>query len=100
MYKLSKLAEEDIYQIARYTIQQFGVTQAKKYHNDLKQTFELLAKAPWIGRECNWVCNGMRRFEFKIHSIYYLPKNDTLFITRLIHHSIDVDFVDFVDFPK
>lgn len=95
MYKLSKLAEEDIYQIARYTIQQFGVTQAKKYHNDLKQTFELLAKAPWIGRECNWVCNGMRRFEFKIHSIYYLPKNDTLFITRLIHHSIDVDFVDF-----
>ncbi len=65
MYKLSKLAEEDIYQIARYTIQQFGVTQAKKYHNDLKQTFELLAKAPLIGRECNWVCNGMRRFEFK-----------------------------------
>ena len=49
MYKLSQLAEEDIYQIARYTIQQFGVTQAKKYHNDLKQTFELLAKAPWIG---------------------------------------------------
>ncbi|AWF40584.1 type II toxin-antitoxin system RelE/ParE family toxin [Proteus mirabilis] len=95
MYKLSKLAEEDIYQIARYTIQQFGVTQAKKYHNDLKQTFELLAKAPWIGRECNWVCNGMRRFEFEKHSIYYLPKNDTLFITRLIHHSIDVDFVDF-----
>ncbi|EMH0134199.1 TPA: type II toxin-antitoxin system RelE/ParE family toxin [Proteus mirabilis] len=95
MYKLSQLAEEDIYQIARYTIQQVGVTQAKKYHNDLKQTFELLAKAPWIGRECNWVCNGMRRFEFKIHSIYYLPKNDTLFITRLIHHSIDVDFVDF-----
>ncbi|RLZ54516.1 type II toxin-antitoxin system RelE/ParE family toxin [Proteus mirabilis] len=95
MYKLSKLAEEDIYQIARYTIQQFGVTQAKKYHNDLKQTFELLAKAPWIGRECNWVCNGMRRFEFKKHPIYYLPKNDTLFITRLIHHSIDVDFVDF-----
>ena len=95
MYKLSKLAEEDIYQIARYTIQQFGVTQAKKYHNDLKQTFELLAKAPWIGRECTWVCNGMIRFEIKKHSIYYLPKNDTLFITRLIHHSIDVDFVDF-----
>ncbi|QHP75707.1 type II toxin-antitoxin system RelE/ParE family toxin [Proteus vulgaris] len=88
MYKLSKLAEEDIYQIARYTIQQFGVTQAKKYHNELKQAFEL-------GRECNWVCDGMRRFEFKKHSIYYLPKNDTLFIARLIHHSMDVDFLDF-----
>lgn len=95
MYKLSKLAEEDIYQIARYTIQQFGVTQAKKYHNELKQTFELLARAPWIGRECNWVCDGMRRFEFKKHSIYYLSKNDTLFIARLIHHSMDVDFLDF-----
>lgn len=95
MYKLSKLAEEDIYQIARYTIQQFGVTQAKKYHNELQQTFELLARASWIGRECNWVCDGMRRLEFKKHSIYYLPKNDTLFIARLIHHSMDVDFLDF-----
>lgn len=95
MYKLSKLAEEDIYQIARYTIQQFGVTQAKKYHNELQHTFELLARAPWIGRECNWVCDGMRRFEFKKHSIHYLPKNDTLFIARLIYHSMDVDFLDF-----
>ena len=95
MYKLSELAEEDIYQIARYTIQQFGVIQAKKYHDDLKRTFELLARAPWIGRECSWVCNGMRRLEFKKHSIYYLPKNNTLFIARLIRHSMDVDSLDF-----
>ncbi|WIV89447.1 type II toxin-antitoxin system RelE/ParE family toxin [Proteus appendicitidis] len=95
MYKLSELAEEDIYQIACYTIQQFGVIQAKKYHDDLKRTFELFASAPWIGRECSWVCNGMRRLEFKKHSIYYLPKNNTLFIARLIHHSIDVDSLDF-----
>lgn len=95
MYKLSELAEEDIYQIARYTIQQFGVIQAKKYHDDLKRTFELLARAPWIGRECSWVCNGMRRLEFKKHSIYYLPKNNALFIARLIHHSMDVDSLDF-----
>ena len=39
MYKLSQVAEEDIYQIARYTIRQFGVNQAKKYHNELKKTF-------------------------------------------------------------
>lgn len=95
MYKLYELAEEDIYQIARYTIQQFGVIQAKKYHDDLKRTFELLARASWIGRECSWVCNGMRRLEFKKHSIYYLPKNNTLFIARLIHHSMDVDSLDF-----
>lgn len=95
MYKLSELAEEDIYQIARYTIQQFGVTQAKKYHDDLKRTFELLTRAPWIGRECSWVCDGMRRLEFKKHSIYYLPKNNTLLIARLIHHSMDIDSLDF-----
>ncbi|CAG9407286.1 hypothetical protein NVI2019_NGLDDFDA_00193 [Providencia alcalifaciens] len=65
MYKLSQVAEEDIYQIARYTIRQFGVNQAKKYHNELKKTFELLANSPWIGKECHWVCEGMRRFEFK-----------------------------------
>jgi toxin ParE1/3/4 len=97
MYKISQIAEEDIYQIARYTIRQFGVNQAKKYHNELKKTFELLASSPWIGKECHWVCEGMRRFEFKKHSIYYMPQTPFIFISRVIHQSVDVDELDFAE---
>lgn len=95
MYKLSALAEEDIFQIARYTIQHFGQSQAKCYHDELKRTLELLAISPWVGRECDWLCEGMRRFEFKKHSIYYMLQNDDILIARVIHQSMDVDVFDF-----
>lgn len=95
MYKLSVLADEDLFQIARYTIQQFGQQQAKHYHNELKRTFELLAASPWIGRECDWLCTDMRRFEFKRHAIYYLVQDNAVFIARIIHQSMDVDIFDF-----
>ncbi|PQQ26439.1 type II toxin-antitoxin system RelE/ParE family toxin [Photorhabdus hindustanensis] len=95
MYKFSELADEDIFHIARYTIQQFGQNQARRYHDELKRTFELLATSPWIGRECDWVCAGMRRFEFKKHSIYYMLQDGDIFISRIIHQSMDVDILDF-----
>lgn len=46
MYKLSELADEDIFKIAYYTIQQFGKHQAKLYHNKLENVFRLLAESP------------------------------------------------------
>ncbi|OCA52940.1 type II toxin-antitoxin system RelE/ParE family toxin [Photorhabdus namnaonensis] len=95
MYKFSELADEDIFHIARYTIQQFGQNQARCYHDELKRTFELLATSPWIGRECDWVCAGMLRFEFKKHSIYYMLQDGDIFISRIIHQSMDVDILDF-----
>ncbi|NHB95090.1 type II toxin-antitoxin system RelE/ParE family toxin [Photorhabdus stackebrandtii] len=95
MYKFSELAEEDIFQIARYTIQQFGQNQASHYHNETKKTFELLATSPWIGRECDWICTGIRRFEFKRHSIYYMLQGDGIFISRVIHQLMDIDILDF-----
>ncbi|MFZ1873239.1 MAG: type II toxin-antitoxin system RelE/ParE family toxin, partial [Chania sp.] len=76
-------------------IQQFGQNQALYYHDELKRAFELLATSPWIGRECDWVCAGMRRFEFKKHSIYYMLQDNDIFILRVIHQSMDVDILDF-----
>ncbi|ECD9518315.1 type II toxin-antitoxin system RelE/ParE family toxin, partial [Salmonella enterica subsp. diarizonae] len=52
MYKLSELADDDIFKIACYTIQQFGKHQAKLYHNELENVFRLLAESPRIGIEC------------------------------------------------
>ncbi|MCT8352352.1 MULTISPECIES: type II toxin-antitoxin system ParD family antitoxin [Photorhabdus] len=39
----------DMIQSGRYTIQQFGQNQARRYHDELlKRTFELLATSPLV----------------------------------------------------
>ncbi|MFK3663538.1 type II toxin-antitoxin system RelE/ParE family toxin [Scandinavium sp. NPDC088450] len=95
MFKLSALADDDIYGIASYTIQHFGVTQAKRYHAELTRVFELLAENPELGTECDWICTGMRRFQFKKHGIYLLALDEGILISRVLHHSIDIDAQDF-----
>ncbi|BEO21286.1 plasmid stabilization protein (plasmid) [Serratia marcescens] len=95
MYKLSTLADEDIYDLTLYTIQHFGLIQAKHYHEGLTKIFELLAKNPELGTECPWICQGMRRFQYKKHGVYVIKKGEETLISRVIHQSMDVDAQDF-----
>lgn len=97
MYKLSALADEDIYDIARYTLQHFGLTQAKHYHEELSRIFELLAQDPEMGTECPWICQGIRRFQYKKHGIYLLKQEGKIIISSVIHQSMDIDAQDFPD---
>ncbi|WP_432324254.1 type II toxin-antitoxin system RelE/ParE family toxin [Yersinia enterocolitica] len=98
MYKLSELADEDIYNIVSYTIRHFGVIQAKLYHENLAKVFELLAKNLELGAECNWICSDMRRFQYKKHGIYYIMLSDDILIARVLHQSIDIDAQDFSEY--
>ena len=97
MYSLSSLAEDDIYQIAIYTITHFGIHQAEKYQRELTETLTLLSNTPQIGRECSWVKAGIRSFTFKKHTIYYLEQENNILIARVIHQSMDVEYQDFSD---
>lgn len=95
MYKLSTLADEDIYDLTRYTIQHFGLIQAKHYHEGLTMIFELLDQNPELGTECPWICLGMRRFQYKKQGIYVIKKGEENLISRVINQSMDVDTQDF-----
>lgn len=65
MYKLSTWADEDIYDLTRYTIQYLGLTQVKRCHEEPTKIFKLLVQDPELGTECAWICQGMRRFQYK-----------------------------------
>jgi toxin ParE1/3/4 len=95
MYKLSMLADDDVYDIARYTIQYFGLNQARRYHEELIRIFELLAQNPELGTECHWICQGMRRFQYMKHGIYLIQQGDDILISRVLHQSMDIDAQDF-----
>ena len=56
MYKLSTLADGDIYDLTLYTIQHVGLIQAKHCHERITKIFELQAKKPELGTECPCFC--------------------------------------------
>lgn len=61
-YRLSRLAASDLEEIAEYTIEYFGIEQARHYRDGLKECFIQLANNPEIGRKAEQLTLGLRRF--------------------------------------
>lgn len=54
--------------------------------------FRSLAKNPLMGRTCDEIREGYRKFPHGSHVIYYkLHKDDDLLIVRILHTTMDVD---------
>lgn len=88
-FKLSRRAAADLDVIAEYSIDRFGVEQARQYRDELKDCFESLAANPQIGRRAEQLTKGLRRFEHGSHIIFYLPNDDGIFVVRLLHYRMD-----------
>jgi toxin ParE1/3/4 len=50
-FRLTREAEEDVTNIYRYSVENFGEAQADTYHDGLTDCFRLLADTPLIGRD-------------------------------------------------
>ena len=82
---ISAEAESDIDQIAAFTTATWGWRQTDKYLGKLEDCFELLAENPSVGRTCDSVRAGLRRFEIGSHVIFYFPEEDEILIVRVLH---------------
>ncbi|WP_417559473.1 type II toxin-antitoxin system RelE/ParE family toxin [Marinomonas sp.] len=89
-YTYSKLVEQDLIDIYLYTAQTWGQTQADAYDAGLEQTIKMLASSPKIGRVCNEIKTGYRRFEHKNHIIFYCQRQTDILIVRILHESMDI----------
>jgi len=49
-YRLSSQAKADLDEIADYTIETFGIDQARRYRDGLEICFQTLADTPMIGK--------------------------------------------------
>ena len=65
--RLSSRAEIDLAGIADYTIETFGVEQARRYRDELETCFLNLAENPGLGRSAQRLAPGLRRFEYRSH---------------------------------
>lgn len=84
----SRSAKADLISIAVYTRQTWGVAQAERYLDDLEECSHLLAGNPSLGRPCEWIRPGLRRFERHKHLLFYRQQEDGILVVRILHQSM------------
>ena len=89
-YRLSRLAAADLEEIAEYTIERFGIEQARRSRDGLKTCFVQLTNNPAIGRRAEQLIQGLRRFQHQSHVVFYITERESLLIVRVLHSSVDV----------
>ncbi len=88
-YDLTKFAERDLQSSADYTIEKFGINQARRCRDSLFRTFESLTEHPEMGQDYSHVKEGCRRHEHESHVIYYKITDSGILVLRLLHQSQD-----------
>ncbi len=83
------LAEQDLLDIWLYTFEQWDEVQADKYLDQLGEAFLLIAEHPVIGKACDGIRPGYRRYYAERHIIFYTLGNDTVHIIRVLGAAMD-----------
>jgi toxin ParE1/3/4 len=88
-YVLSRLASRDLDAVADYTLENFGLIQADKYAEGLKQCFEGLVQFNMRGRAVDELSPGLRAEAYQSHIIFYQIVDADIVIVRILHASQD-----------
>ena len=88
-YRLSPLAEDDLYKIISTTINSWGNEQAKEYAQNIDAALIKLAQYPGFGRERNEVYNGAKSFPVEKHIVFYQVSDNGIDVARILHQRMD-----------
>jgi toxin ParE1/3/4 len=75
-------------EIARFTLERWGESQAHRHGQGLQAAFQLLAENPRMGRPCDTISAGLRRHEVGKHVIFYRLKPGGARIVRVLHQKL------------
>jgi toxin ParE1/3/4 len=84
-FRLSRRAEADLVDIARYTLHTWGEHQTIRYINDLEACCRQLADNPKLGRACEEIRPGLRRMEHSRHVVFYRHDAGGILVSRILH---------------
>ena len=90
-FHLTSRAESDLAEIADYTIETFGIEQARRYCDALETCFQMIADNPKLGRNADQLAPELRRYEYQSHVVFYLPEGPDALIVRVLHISRDFE---------
>ena len=92
-YRLSKLADEDLLSIFRYTIETWGVDQVLIYLQLLEAATDQIVQNPFsVGSKAREdLAPGCRIFRSSKHYFVYRIKGGIVEIARILHESMDFE---------
>lgn len=83
--RFAAAAASDVQRIANYSRRRWGARVAARYLTGLSAAVVLIQRAPSIGSNYGEILEGIRRYRFRSHTIYYLVLPDSLRIVRILH---------------
>ncbi len=91
-FELTKRAKEDLRKIARFTEKRWGRDQRFLYIKQFDEVFHLLSKNPSVGKQCEYIKKGYRKFPQSSHIIFYREgEKSKIIIIRILHKNMDVE---------
>lgn len=90
-FQLTRTAREDLKAIGRYTQRNWGRRQRDAYLTQLDRRFHVLAEMPSLGRACDDIRPGYRRYAEGSHTIFYREVGGDIEIVRILHGRMDPD---------
>lgn len=90
-YRLSNLAVKDLEAIADFSINRFGIEQARRYRDELIVCFRELSDNPKLGRRAEHLARNLRCHDHRSHTIYYRISKNELIIVRVLHSRMDTE---------
>ena len=89
-FKISAKAKNDLIAIAKNTEKRWGREQRRTYLKSLDNAFHSIAKRPSIGKSCDFIKVGYRRYPQGSHVIFYRLNNQAVIeIIRVLHKRMD-----------
>ena len=89
-FRLTNKAKTDLISIARYTQSKWGKQQRNIYLQSIDQIFHKISSNPNLGQNCDYVCEGYKKYPLGQHLIFY--KQETageILISRILHKQMD-----------
>lgn len=87
-YRLTPDAQADLIEIRRYTFEQWGEIQSKKYLSELRQTIRLLSETPAIGKQRPDIGSDIYSFPSASHLLYYTLIEQQLIVFGVLHKNM------------
>jgi toxin ParE1/3/4 len=88
LYTLSKDAENDLRQIAKYTIEKWGKGQLETYRSSLTAEFDKIGKSTVISKTYSTSLPDIKFVRAKEHFIFYVKSNNEKpIIIAVLHKS-------------
>jgi toxin ParE1/3/4 len=88
---LSPQAQRDLDDIWNYTLTQWGLEQATLYIRQIQAAIEAVAAMPTLGRRCDTIRPGYRRFPTGSHVLFFRLVPQGVDIVRILHSRMDAE---------